>query len=140
MSMAETATARNPYDASVIESARLVSDAAINDLLSRRGSDRGVVVTAPAGAGKTGFVVHAVGATRRRKLRVAVGTPTNEQAFSLVRRIAISSPKEMITFVPASAVTLPSDAAQLPNVQQVKAAHANSAGVIVGTLSKLGDA
>lgn len=138
--MAETATARNPYDASVIESARLVSDAAINDLLSRRGSDRGVVVTAPAGAGKTGFVVHAVGATRRRKLRVAVGTPTNEQAFSLVRRIAISSPKEMITFVPASAVNLPSDAAQLPNVQQAKAAHANSAGVIVGTLSKLGDA
>jgi hypothetical protein len=84
--------------------------------------------------------VNAVSATRRRKLRVAVGTPTNEQAFSLVRRIALNNQREAVTFVPASAVSLPEVVAQLSNVRQVKASDANDADVIVGTLSKLGDA
>lgn len=128
------------YNAEVIQAARRVSDAAIRDLLSRAGSNRGVVVSAPAGAGKTGFVVEAVAAARRREMRVAVGTPTNEQAFSLVRRLAESNRRQTVTFVPASTVSLPPVTAQLPNVRQVKAAQTNDAEVIVGTLNKLGDA
>src|SRR5689334_18412662 len=97
----------SPYDPEVIQAARRVVDDAIRDLLSRSRSNRGVVVSAPAGAGKTAFVVEGVGATRRREMRVAVGTPTNEQAFSLVRRLAESDRRQAVTFVPASAVSLP---------------------------------
>ena len=129
----------SPYNPEVIQSARLVADAAIHNLLSRSGSNRGVVVSAPAGAGKTGFVVDAVRAARQRGMRVAVGTPTNEQAFSLVRRLAERDRRQTVTFVPASTVSLPTTA-QLPNVQQSKASDANGAEVILGTLSKLGDA
>ena len=128
------------YNAAVIDAAKSVADDAIRDLISRPGSNRGVVVTAPAGAGKTGFVIDAVGATRHRKMRVAVGTPTNEQAFSMTRRLAGSYPRETITFVPAADISLPSPVAQLPNVRQVSSSGANGADVIVGTLSKLGDA
>jgi len=128
------------YDPAVMEAARSVANTAIQDFVSRSDSNRGVVVTAPAGSGKTGLVVNAVGAARRQKFRVAVGTPTNEQAFSLVRRIAVDHPGETVTFVPASDISLPTYASQLSNVQQVKASNANGAGVIVGTLSKLGDA
>jgi hypothetical protein len=130
----------SPYNSDVIQAARRVADAAIRDLFSRPGSNRGVIVSAPAGAGKTGFVVEAVGATRKREMRVAVGTPTNEQAFGLVRRLAESDATQTVTFVPASTVSLPSAVSQLPNVRQLKAAQANGAEVIVGTLNKLGDA
>ncbi len=73
-------------------------------------------------------------------MRVAVGTPTNEQAFGLVRRLAESDATQTVTFVPASTVSLPSAVSQLPNVRQLKATQANGAEVIVGTLNKLGDA
>jgi hypothetical protein len=135
-----TVTPTSVYDNSVIKSAKMACDSAIKDLLSSNQTDRGVVVSTPAGAGKTGFVVTAVSAARRRKLRVAVGTPTNDQAFSLVRRLANAYPRETVTFVPASTVSLPDAVAQLPNVQQVRAVAANTERLIVGTLSKLGDA
>jgi hypothetical protein len=73
-------------------------------------------------------------------MRVAVGTPTNEQDFSLVRRLAENDRRQTVTFVPASSISLPLAVAQLPNVQEAKASSANGADVIVGTLSKLGDA
>lgn len=128
------------YDAEVLTRADAVAERALDDFLSSQRGPRGVIMSAPAGAGKTGFVVEAVGATRRRRLRVAAATPTNEQAFNLVGRLATSYPRETITFVPASHIGLPSPVAQLRNVRQVKAVQAASAGVVVGTLSKLGDA
>ena len=128
------------YDTEVLARADSVADRALGDFLSSRRTPRAVVVRAPAGAGKTGFVVDAVGATRRRRLRTAAATPTNEQAFSLVERLATNYPREVIVFVPASHISLPSHVAQLRNVRQVKAVQASNAGVVVGTLSKLGDA
>jgi hypothetical protein len=114
----------------------------VSDFLAGVHVQRAVVVSAPAGAGKTEFIVKARRKARQPslRLRVAVGTPTNEQAFSLVRRLAMSDPKETVTFVPASEVILPMPIALLPNVRQSKAAYANAATTIVGTLAKLGDA
>jgi hypothetical protein len=128
------------YDPSVLRDAEVVVNSALNDFLSARGTERAIIVSAPAGAGKTGFVVQAVGSGRRRRYRLVVGTPTNEQAFSLVRRLAIAYPREMTTFVPAQKVELPTDVRQLSNVQELKASDVTSEGIVVGTLSKLGDA
>ena len=73
------------YDAALLQRAQSVATSAIRDLLSSpQSSKRGVVVSAPAGAGKSALIVEAVGACRRAKLRIAVATPTNDQAFSLV--------------------------------------------------------
>jgi hypothetical protein len=124
----------------VIEAADRVSGAAIRDYLAAAGTEKAIIVAAPAGAGKTGFIVKAVGALRRKRLRVAVATPTNLQAFGLVRRLAEQHAGEKITFVPASNVSLPEDVATLNNVECVRAAEANGATVLVGTLNKFGDA
>lgn len=128
------------YDGTVIAAAGRVTNAAVQDFLSVSGSPRAVVVSAPAGAGKTRFVIDAVGQSRRRGLHVAVATPTNQQAFGLVQRLAEKHTSETITFVPANDVSLPHVADRLPNVQQLPAAQANGATILVGTLSKLGDA
>lgn len=115
--------------------------AAIADFLATRGAQRAVVVTAPAGAGKTRMVADAVGQARRRGWRVAVGAPTNQQAFGLVRAIAIRHPARRVTFVPATDVTLPDPIRRLRNVAVVaRARQAGGAGIVVGTLDKLGDA
>ena len=129
------------YDAAVLQRAQSVATSAIRDLLSSpQSSKRGVVVSAPAGAGKSALIVEAVGACRRAKLRIAVDYSTNDQAFSLVRRIAMTYPDVPVTFVPASKVSLPLSISRLVNVRQVLARDGNSAAVIVGTLNKLGDA
>lgn len=115
--------------------------AAIADFLSARGAQRAVVITAPAGAGKTRLIADAVARARRHRWRVAVGAPTNEQAFGLVHAIATRHPSEPVTFVPANGVTLPAPIRELGNVAIVTPARqAGGAGVIVGTLDKLGDA
>jgi hypothetical protein len=101
------------------------------------------VVTAPAGAGKSHLVATAVGRACDLGLRVAVAAPTNEQAFGLVRTIALlhrASGAQTVTFVPASAVTLPGAIARLPGVQELSARDAGGEDLIVGTLDKLGDA
>jgi hypothetical protein len=100
-----------------------------------------VVITAPAGAGKTRLVADAVAQARRHGWRVAVGAPTNEQAFGLARAIATRHPSEPVTFVPANGVTLPDPIRRLRNVAvATPARQAGGAGNIVGTLDKLGDA
>src|SRR5262245_25319541 len=120
----------SPWDDAVVAAAERVVNAAIRDFLAEAGSERAIVVTAPAGAGKTRFVGTAVGRARRRRLRVAVSTPTNQQAFALVRRLAVEYPRETITFVPAAAVALPDGIAQLPNVVEVeRASHASAATI-----------
>jgi hypothetical protein len=132
------------YDATVVAAADAAIDAAIRDLLDGHGTPRGVVVPAPAGAGKSGLVVTAVDRARARGRRVAVATPTNEQAFGLVRRIAAahcaSRPGRVVSFVPARGVTLPDAVRSQPGVREATAQEATGHDLIVGTLSKLGDA
>jgi hypothetical protein len=132
------------YDATVVAAAAATADAAIGDLLDGTGTPRGVIVPAPAGAGKSRLVVTAVDRARARGRRVAVAAPTNEQAFGLVRTIAAvhcaGRPGRTVTFVPARDVTLPDAARQLPGVREAAAQDAAGHDLIVGTLSKFGDA
>jgi hypothetical protein len=103
-----------------------------------------VVVTAPAGAGKSHLVGTAVERARQRGLRVAVAAPTNDQAFGLVatiaRRYCAAGRGRTVTFVPASNRAVPAEVAVLPGVQEMKASEAAGEELIVGTLDKLGDA
>src|SRR5262252_750664 len=109
------------YDTKVVAEADKTADGAIADLLSGSPGRRGVHVTAPAGAGKSHLVSHAVGRARAKRLRVAVAAPTNEQAFGLVRTIALlhcGSGGQSVTFVPARDVCLPDAIRRLPGVQE----------------------
>src|SRR5262245_11159314 len=108
-------------DASAVQAAERTSGQAVGDLLDGRGTPRGVVVTSPAGAGKSHLVSAAAGRARDRGLRVAVAAPTNEQAFGLVRSISglycSRGAGRTVTFVPASTVSLPDAIRALPGVQ-----------------------
>lgn len=131
------------YDTGVVAAADRMADCAIADSLSGAPGQRGVHVTAPAGAGKSYLVSRAVGRARARRLRVAVAAPTNEQAFGLVRTIAMlhcGTGSQTVTFVPARSVSLPDAIRRLPGVQEREASTASREDLIVGTLSKLGDA
>ncbi len=132
------------YDAATLSAAEATVDAALHDLLDGAGASRGVVVPAPAGAGKSRLIVTAVDRTRARGRRVAVAAPTNEQAFGLLRTISnvhcAGGSGRTVTFVPASTVTLPDTIRTLPGVREAKAKDASDQDLIVGTLSKLGDA
>jgi AAA domain len=131
------------YDANVVAVAKRAADRAIADLLSGASGPRGVHVPAPAGAGKSDLVSRAVGRARALGLRVAVAAPTNEQAFGLVRTIALLHCRtggQTVTFVPARNVSLPDAVRRLPGVQEREARAAAGESLIVGTLSKLGDA
>ncbi len=103
-----------------------------------------VVVAAPAGAGKSEFVCevaqHAVDRYRQGPAVVVVATPTNDQAYELVRRIALRLRTHDVAFVPAQGKNLPPATAALPNVHEVRAADADHYPIVVGTLDKLGDA
>src|SRR4051794_32056889 len=92
------------FDESAVRAAEQTSERAIADLLDGRSRSRGVVVTAPAGAGKSHLVSTAVDRARGRGLRVAVGAPTNTQAFGLVATIArlycSRGGNRAVTFVP----------------------------------------
>ena len=95
------------YDETRVAEAERAVGGAINDLL-RTKPHEAVIGIAPAGAGKSYAVATAVLAVRKEKLRVAVATPTNEQAFALVSSLADRVPRgERVTFVPASSVSLP---------------------------------
>jgi AAA domain len=102
-----------------------------------------IVVAAPAGAGKTEFVCSVVDVVVKRNPRrsavIAVATPTNDQAYELVRRIAQRIRPTVVAFVPASDRTLPPSTLALANVAQVEAAAAQHHAVVVGTLDKLSD-
>jgi hypothetical protein len=139
MAPASTPTA-HLLDAAAVADAERTASRAIADVLSGGGWPRGVVVTAPAGAGKSHLVATAVGRARRRQLRVAVAAPTNDQAFGLVRTIACLHTGQTVTFIPASAISLPEPILHLPGVQQLPAAETRGEPLVVGTLSKLGDA
>src|SRR4051812_48619255 len=92
-------------NAAVVAEADRVADLALRDMLCGTDRPRGVVATAPAGAGKSFLVSTGVNLARAQGLRVAVAAPTNEQAFGLVRTIATrhcaERPGRTVTFVPA---------------------------------------
>ena len=112
------------------------------------------VVAAPAGAGKTYFVgsfVQAALAANGSAVRsVAVSTPTNSQAFDLVRSLAQRLPDGVqLGYLPARSVVsdpdpdkrVPQDLYSIANVDVLdRSTDANSYSVIVGTIDKLGDA
>lgn len=126
------------YDESVIARANATIEKAIQEILDA-GPRRAVVGVAPAGAGKSYAIGTAVQRARRASLRVAVATPTNEQAFALVSALADRMKRETITFVPASKVSLPQEHCRR-NVEEKIAKDVAMDGVLVGTLNKLGDA
>jgi hypothetical protein len=127
------------YDQSVIDAAETVARAAQRDFFAIR-DEGAVTLSAIAGAGKSHFVMDTVKKCRRRKMRVAVAAPTNEQVFSLVRSMAANEPDKPVAFIPAKDVELPLWA-RLPNVQSFTPAHtATGQAIVVGTIDKLGSA
>src|SRR5215218_804906 len=120
--MARTASPTDPFDTAAVTAAEVVTDCALCDLLDGANRPRGVVVTAPAGAGKSHLIARGVDQARKRGRRVAVAAPTNEQAFGLVRAIAnthcAGDPSWFVTFVPASTVSLPDAVRALPGVRE----------------------
>jgi|SRR5579884_700197 len=131
-------------DADVVRAAERTSCRVVADLLGETSRPRGVVVTAPAGAGKSHLVADVVRQARAAGLRVAVAAPTNEQAFGLVRAVSGLYGRlgggRTVTFVPASTVSLPDAVRALPGVRETPAAQARREPLVIGTLSKLGDA
>ena len=139
-----TPTKSSVYDTAAVSAAEAAVDAAIRATLHGGRSPRAVVVPAPAGAGKSHLTVSAVEEARGKGLRVVVAAPTNEQAFGLVRAIATrhcaGHADRWVTFLPAADMELPATVRSLPGVREAKAKDANGHDLIVGTLSKLGDA
>ena len=139
-----TSTKSFVYDSAAVNAAEAVIDTAIRAMLLGGRSPRAVVVPAPAGAGKSHLIVSALEEARRKGQRVVVAAPTNEQVFGLIRAVATrhcaGHQERWVTFVPASDVELPDTVRSLPGVREAKAKDANGHALIVGTLSKLGDA
>lgn len=129
------------FNATVVANAERVAQEALDDFLSAPRARRAVPVKAIAGGGKTQFVTTAAGTVRNRDLRTAVCSPTNEQVFNLVWRLANRYPEEIVTIVPASRVVVPPAILQMANVVVAHPASAShGARLIVGTFDKLGDA
>lgn len=134
--------ARSAYDDAAVAGADEVVQSAIDGFLKCTGEKRAIVVTAPAGAGKSTLICRAVGAAskRKKKLRVAIVSPTNEQALGLADRLASEHPRETISLLPRDGLEIPESLTSRRNFEVVTAARANKASVVVGTLAKLGDA
>ncbi len=134
--------AQSPFDTAVVDAASHVQDEIRHDLLARVGQRAAVVAAAPAGAGKSHFVVETVGQLRNEDLRVAVVAPTNEQVHSLVERITVLLPGLPVAFVHAQNRELPPTIAARPGVSQPSARDArdNNDPLVAATIDKLADA
>ncbi len=130
------------FNQQVVKSADEAVASIIGEALKSR-SEGAVVGVAPAGAGKSYAIGTAVLAARKKRLKVMVATPTNEQAYALVSgladRLTESGSKDEVTFLPASGRALPPEHCR-PNACESKAKNAGAAKIRVGTLDKLGDA
>jgi len=128
------------FDKRVTLAAEKTADKAISDFLSSAGQKRAIVVTAPAGAGKSWLVSEAVHRARKAGHRVALASPTNEQAHGLVRRLADRFPQEAVTLFHSSSKPPPASV-QGPSVRlETRADRLRSTDqVVVGTLDKFGD-
>ncbi|QWV93422.1 AAA family ATPase [Geomonas oryzisoli] len=126
------------FNQDVIEAAGKVAGAAQNDFFKITGNGA-VIVSAVAGAGKSYFVTDTVKKCRALGLRVAVGAPTNEQVFSLVRSIADSDPGR-VAYIHGEKVIPPLGILR-PNVAIISPAYqATGETVLVGTIHKLASA
>lgn len=126
------------YNEKVVADAERSVSRAITALLELR-KGGAVIGVAPAGAGKSFAIASAVVEARKAGLRVAVATPTNEQAFALVPTIAKQVGRAKVTYLHRKGIELP-DPAPRNVVSTDSAKEADGADIIVGTLSKLGDA
>lgn len=128
------------YNTDVCDAADQVKREAIAATLNNRSRQGATVILGPAGAGKSTLIVHFVGAARQEEVRIVIGCPTNEQVFDSIEALATELPNESITALLAKDKVLPVTTGMLPNVAVADAQTANQATILVGTLSKLGDA
>jgi hypothetical protein len=130
------------FEKKVVKAAEKAVQRIIDTALSGR-SQGAVIGVAPAGAGKSYAIGTAVLAARKKKRKVVVATPTNEQAYALVSgladRVKASKSTDVVTFLPASSRALPPEHCRA-NAVEAKASQAGAAAIRVGTLDKLGDA
>jgi hypothetical protein len=126
----------NLFDEQAVANAEQEIEQAIAEVLRLRGNGA-VVGVAPAGAGKSHAIGTAVKAAREAGMRVAVTTPTNDQAYALLRDLAKRLTREGITFVPGKGKELP---APIAGVQEKEAKNVGGDPIVIGTLNKLGDA
>lgn len=128
------------FNGEVVAAAERTIRDLIDAALSLKGNGA-VIGEAPAGAGKSYAVASAAFEALKRGLRVAVATPTNEQAASLIDELCARCPDDLkISAVLAGAVALPDHLSRHPAVQTKSAKEANAERLLVATLSKLGDA
>jgi hypothetical protein len=130
----------NFFDAGVVHEATKVVDECLRTVLAHVGESYYFLLRAVAGAGKTEAVIRMAREARKRKIRLAIVNPSNEQVFQTLRRLLTGLPGEIITYAPASNVEVPSDISSHPRVQIVAAKDAGACGLLVGTIRKLGDA
>jgi hypothetical protein len=125
----------------VVAKASEVVDAAIAEVLALRGQGA-VIGYAPAGAGKSHAIATAVERARKAKLRLAVATPTNEQAFALVSDLSrrLARTRQSVTFLHSARVSFPEELREDNTVTTTDSSEGERADVLVATLSKLGDA
>lgn len=131
-----------PFNETVVQASQHVQELIRRDVLARMGTESAVVAAAPAGAGKSHFVVDTVADLRDRDLRVAVVAPTNEQVHSLVDSITRLHPGLPVAFVPAAGRELPAPIAARPGVSQPRARDARDQRdpLVAATVHKLSDA
>lgn len=128
------------FDAAVVKAASEVVDDCVSTVLAHAGEDYFFLLRAVAGAGKTEAVIRMAREARKRKMRIAIVNPSNEQVFQTLRRLLAGLVGEVITYAPASSVEVPTDISSHPCVRIVAAKDAGACGLIVGTIRKLGDA
>ena len=139
---AAASVAASPFDQDVVDAADQVQGQIVDDVLALAGRQGAVVTAAPAGAGKSHFVVNTIARLRSDDLKVAVVAPTNEQVHSLVERITDLHPGLPVSFVHAKDRDLPPGVAGRPGVSQPKARDARDRGdaLVAATVDKLADA
>jgi hypothetical protein len=123
----------------VLNAMERVETAIREDIARVLGGKGAIIAQAPAGAGKSQLIARLVGELRQKKAVVAVACPTNEQAYSLVERIATLNPRLPVCFTPATGRELPAHIARLPMVTQLKARDAQAAPLVVATMNKFAD-
>lgn len=129
-----TLVAPPPVPSPSDEADRVVA-AVLEDL--RHGSDLGVVVDSPPGAGKSTLVVKAALALAEDGAQVMVIAQTNEQVDDLVHRLAVASPALVIGRLSAGDYLPSLRVAQHPKVLvRSSIADLKSVAVVVGTAAK----
>jgi len=129
------------FNEAVTHAADAVISAAITQTLSGLSTQGATVALGPAGAGKSTFVARTVEVVRGAEARVVVASPTNDQAFDLAKDIAGRLSSEMVTLYISDRRRSEVPVDMPVNVLVTTSSTvANQVSILVGTLSKLGDA